>query len=127
MEKLASRLMNLTESQTFAMSERSADLKKKGIDVVNLTIGEPDFNTPDEVKEAAKEAIDKNITKYPPVAGFYELREAIAEKFRSICLSMGIGGAVEHQRFKIIMINISSYMLRTILVVQALKAFGVEI
>ncbi|UBM63631.1 pyridoxal phosphate-dependent aminotransferase [Candidatus Sulfidibacterium hydrothermale] len=62
------------------MTRRSRELKAKGIDVINLSIGEPDFNTPDPVKAAAKEAIDNNITHYPPVAGFRVLQEAIAEK-----------------------------------------------
>ncbi|HFB62375.1 MAG TPA: aminotransferase class I/II-fold pyridoxal phosphate-dependent enzyme, partial [Bacteroidetes bacterium] len=62
------------------MTRRSRELKAKGFDIINLSIGEPDFNTPDPVKEAAKEAIDHNITHYPPVAGFRELQEAIAEK-----------------------------------------------
>ncbi|GAB4379457.1 MAG: pyridoxal phosphate-dependent aminotransferase [Salibacteraceae bacterium] len=79
--RLSDRIMQLAESETIAMAQRSRDLKAKGIDVINLSLGEPDFNTPDFIKEAAKKAIDNNITHYPPVAGFPELREAICRKF----------------------------------------------
>ncbi|MBN2638827.1 MAG: pyridoxal phosphate-dependent aminotransferase [Bacteroidales bacterium] len=64
------------------MTRRSRELKAQGKDVINLSIGEPDFDTPEPVKEAAKQAIDNNITHYPPVAGFKELQEAIAEKLK---------------------------------------------
>jgi aspartate aminotransferase len=82
-EKIISqRVQNITESATLEMTRRSRELKSKGYDVINLSIGEPDFDTPEPVKEAAKEAIDNNITHYPPVAGFRELQEAISEKLK---------------------------------------------
>ncbi|MBE0674563.1 MAG: pyridoxal phosphate-dependent aminotransferase [Bacteroidales bacterium] len=82
MEYLSDRIKSLSVSQTLAMAQKSRDLKAKGIDVINLSMGEPDFNTPDDIKEAAKKAIDDDFTKYPPVPGYNDLREAISEKFR---------------------------------------------
>ncbi|MDD2199144.1 MAG: pyridoxal phosphate-dependent aminotransferase, partial [Bacteroidales bacterium] len=82
MEKVSARLSKLAVSATLAMTAKSRELKAQGFDVVNLSIGEPDFNTPDYVKEAAKKAIDDNITHYPPVPGFPELRKAVSEKFK---------------------------------------------
>ena len=79
---LSDRITNMTESATLLMSQRSRELTAKGFDVINLSIGEPDFNTPDAVKNAGKKAIDDNITHYPPVPGFPNLRKAIAEKFK---------------------------------------------
>ncbi|MDD2226041.1 MAG: pyridoxal phosphate-dependent aminotransferase, partial [Dysgonamonadaceae bacterium] len=67
-------------SETFAMSQKSNELKAQGIDVINLSVGEPDFNTPDHIKEAAKKAIDDNFTFYSPVPGYLDLRKAICEK-----------------------------------------------
>jgi aspartate aminotransferase len=64
------------------MSQKSRDLKARGVDVINLSLGEPDFNTPEDIKEAAKKAIDDNYSFYPPVPGYADLREAISEKFR---------------------------------------------
>ncbi len=61
---------------------RAGNLKAKGLDIISLSLGEPDFNTPDYIKEAAKKAIDENYTKYPPVPGYNDLREAISRKFR---------------------------------------------
>ena len=72
----------MTESATLLMTQKSRELTAKGFNVINLSIGEPDFNTPEAVKEAGKKAIDDNITHYPPVPGFPELRKAIAEKFK---------------------------------------------
>lgn len=72
----------LSESETLAMTRKSRELKAKGYDVINLSIGEPDFNTPEFIKEAAKKAIDENKTHYPPVSGYPELRQAISEKFK---------------------------------------------
>ncbi len=72
----------MSVSQTLAMSQKSRDLKERGVDVINLSVGEPDFNTPDEIKEAAKRAIDENYTTYTPVNGYADLREAVSEKFR---------------------------------------------
>jgi aspartate aminotransferase len=82
MEYLSDRIKSLSVSQTLAMSQKSRDLKAKGVDVINLSLGEPDFNTPDDIKEAAKKAIDDNYSFYPPVPGYNDLREAISEKFR---------------------------------------------
>jgi aspartate aminotransferase len=82
MSKLADRINNLAESQTLAMAKKSRELQAQGKDIISLSIGEPDFDTPDFIKEAAKRAIDNNITRYTPVAGLPELRKAIAEKFK---------------------------------------------
>jgi aspartate aminotransferase len=82
MEYLSDRIRSLSISQTIAMSQKSRELKAKGIDIISLSLGEPDFNTPDYIKEAAKKAIDDNFSKYPPVPGYQDLREAIAAKFK---------------------------------------------
>ncbi len=79
---LSNRVKNLQESATLEMTRLSRELKSQGIDVITLSIGEPDFNTPYNVKEAGKKAIDNNITHYPPVPGFPELREAICRKLK---------------------------------------------
>ncbi|MDE6072001.1 MAG: aminotransferase class I/II-fold pyridoxal phosphate-dependent enzyme, partial [Muribaculaceae bacterium] len=80
MDFISERINNLTPSATLAMSQKSAELRAAGIDVINMSIGEPDFNTPDFIKEAAKVAIDENYTHYPPVPGYMTLRKAISEK-----------------------------------------------
>ena len=80
---LSKRSISLSNSQTLVMSQRSRDMQEQGIDVINLSIGEPDFNTPDHIKEAAKKAIDDNITHYTPVPGFKDLRQAIVNKFKN--------------------------------------------
>lgn len=77
---LSIRITALSPSETFAMSQKSNELKAQGIDVINLSVGEPDFNTPDHIKEAAKKAIDDNFTFYSPVPGYLDLRKAICEK-----------------------------------------------
>lgn len=82
MEYLSERIKSLSVSQTLAMAQKSRELKAKGIDVISLSLGEPDFNTPDYIKEAAKQAIDENYSKYPPVPGYTDLREAISKKFK---------------------------------------------
>lgn len=82
MEKLSDRLMQLSVSQTLAMSQRCKDLQKQGVNVIDLSVGEPDFNTPDFVKDEAKRAIDQNITFYSPVPGFPDLLEAISSKLK---------------------------------------------
>lgn len=82
MEWISKRIKNLAESETLAMTRKCRELKAKGHQVINLSIGEPDFNTPEFIKEAAKEAIDQNFTHYPPVAGYPELREAICHKLK---------------------------------------------
>ncbi|MDX9947551.1 MAG: pyridoxal phosphate-dependent aminotransferase [Bacteroidales bacterium] len=82
MEYLSERIKSLSVSQTLAMAQKSRELKESGVDVISLSLGEPDFNTPDYVKEAAKKAIDENYSKYPPVPGYNDLRDAISSKFR---------------------------------------------
>lgn len=82
MSILSHRIEQLSESATIAMSQRSRNLKAQGIDVINLSLGEPDFNTPDFIKAAAKEAVDNNVSHYPPVPGFPELRESIVKKLK---------------------------------------------
>ncbi|MFH0842734.1 MAG: pyridoxal phosphate-dependent aminotransferase [Bacteroidota bacterium] len=82
MEHLSDRIKSLSVSQTLAMAQKSRELKAKGLDIISLSIGEPDFNTPDYIKEAAKKAIDDNFSKYPPVPGYNDLREAISRKFK---------------------------------------------
>ncbi|MBC7449319.1 MAG: aminotransferase class I/II-fold pyridoxal phosphate-dependent enzyme, partial [Hymenobacteraceae bacterium] len=79
---LSARIQNLAESQTIAMAKRSRELTAKGVDVVNLTFGEPDFPTPLYIKDAAKRALDEGFTYYTPVPGYPELRQAIADKLR---------------------------------------------
>jgi aspartate aminotransferase len=82
MEHLSERIKSLSVSQTLAMAQKSRELKAKGIDIISLSLGEPDFNTPEYIKEAAKKAVDDNYSKYPPVPGYNDLREAISKKFR---------------------------------------------
>ena len=82
-EHLSDRIKSMTESATIAMSQLSREMKAQGIDVISLSIGEPDFNTPDKVKQAAKDAIDQNFSKYPPIAGFEDLKQAICDKFKT--------------------------------------------
>lgn len=82
MNQLSDRLNSLSPSATLAMSQKSSELKAQGIDVINLSVGEPDFNTPDHIKEAAKKAIDENYSRYSPVAGYPSLRNAIVEKLK---------------------------------------------
>ena len=79
---LSNRVNNLAESATIAMSRKSRELSEQGIKVVNLSLGEPDFNTPDFVKNAGIDAINNNFSKYPPVPGYKDLREAISTKFK---------------------------------------------
>ncbi len=83
MNILSDRIRNLSESATLLMTRKSRELKAQGKDVINLSIGEPDFNTPDCIKDAAKKAIDDNHTHYTPVAGTQELRKAIAQKLKN--------------------------------------------
>jgi len=80
--QLSKRLQNLKPSATIAMSAKARELKSQGIDVISLSIGEPDFNTPDFIKEAAKKAIDDNYSGYPPIAGYADLKETICKKFK---------------------------------------------
>lgn len=83
MLRISQRVANLAPSATLAMSQKSAELKAEGIDVINMSVGEPDFDTPLNIKEAAVKAIHDNYTHYSPVAGFMSLREAICEKLKS--------------------------------------------
>ena len=80
MTQISDRIANLSASETLAMSQKSTELKAKGIDVINLSVGEPDFFTPDYIKKGAKEAIDENFSFYTPVPGYLSLRKAICEK-----------------------------------------------
>ena len=80
--RVSKRMARLSPSMTFAMNQLSTDLKAKGIDVVNMSLGEPDFNTPDHVKAAACTALDENYTRYTPVPGGLSLREAIVDKLQ---------------------------------------------
>ncbi len=82
MNFLSDRVQKLAESETIAMSRLANELKDKGVNVINMSLGEPDFATPDFVKLAAKDAIDKNFSYYTPVPGYKELQEAIAKKFK---------------------------------------------
>lgn len=83
MNDLSNRILSLSESETLVMSQKSAELKAQGIDVINLSVGEPDFATPNHIKEAAKKAIDDNFSFYSPVTGFPDLRKAISEKLKT--------------------------------------------
>lgn len=82
MAKLSDRLQRLAPSATLAMSQKSSEMKAQGIDVINMSVGEPDFNTPDHIKEAAKKAVDDNFSRYSPVPGYPDLRKAIVEKLK---------------------------------------------
>lgn len=82
MAQVSERLAALSPSETLAMSQKSNELKAQGIDVINLSVGEPDFFTPDFIKEAAKKAIDDNFSFYSPVPGFLSLRNAIVDKLK---------------------------------------------
>ena len=80
--KLSDRINRLAPSATLAMSQKSGEMKAQGVDVINLSVGEPDFNTPAHIKEAAKKAIDENYSRYSPVAGYASLREAVVRKLK---------------------------------------------
>lgn len=82
METLSNRLNRLSPSATLAMSQKSSELKASGVDVINLSVGEPDFNTPDHIKAAAIQAVEDNFSRYSPVPGYPALREAIAAKLK---------------------------------------------
>ncbi len=79
MTQISTRVLNLAPSATLAMSQKSQELKAMGVDVINLSVGEPDFDTPLHIKEAAKAAIDQNFTRYTPVPGYLSLRKAIVD------------------------------------------------
>ena len=80
MTHISDRVQALAPSATLAMSQKSNELKAQGVDVINLSVGEPDFETPLHIKEAAKRAIDENFTFYTPVPGYMSLRKAVSEK-----------------------------------------------
>jgi aspartate aminotransferase len=82
MNELSNRLNNLSPSATLAMSQKSGELKAQGVDIINMSVGEPDFNTPDHIKEAAKRAIDENYSRYSPVPGYPSLKNAIVAKLK---------------------------------------------
>lgn len=83
MAQLSDRLNRLAPSATLAMSQKSGEMKAQGIDVINMSVGEPDFNTPEHIKAAAKKAIDDNYSRYSPVPGYMDLREAIVAKLKN--------------------------------------------
>ena len=83
MTQLSDCLKRLSPSATLAMSQKSNEMKANGVDVINMSVGEPDFNTPDHIKEAAKKAVDDNFSRYSPVPGYLELRKAIVEKLKN--------------------------------------------
>ena len=82
MSRLSKLISSLSESETIAMTRKSNELRAEGKDVISMSLGEPDFPTPGHIKDAAKKALDNNITHYAPVAGFPELRDAIVKKFK---------------------------------------------
>ena len=83
MQNLSDRLNRLAPSATLAMSQKSSELKAQGVDVINMSVGEPDFNTPDHIKAAAVKAIEENWTRYSPVPGYPSLKEAIVNKLKN--------------------------------------------
>ncbi|WKS95981.1 pyridoxal phosphate-dependent aminotransferase [Riemerella columbina] len=106
MNKLSQRVERLSYSQTFVMSNKARAMKAEGIDVISLTLGEPDFDVPEKIKQAAKKAIDDNYSHYSPVAGFLELRKAVCHKLKrdnqlqyepsQICVSTGAKQAISN-------------------------------
>ena len=80
--KLSTRIKSLSTSQTIAMAERAAELKSEGVDIISLSLGEPDFDTPDYIVNAAKQAMDEKYFKYPPIVGYKDLRQAIVDKLK---------------------------------------------
>ena len=83
MNVLSDRLNRLAPSATLAMSQRSSELKAQGVDVINMSVGEPDFNTPDHIKAAAIKAVEENYSRYSPVPGYPSLKQAIVEKLKN--------------------------------------------
>ena len=83
MAQLSNRLNRLAPSATLAMSQKSGEMKAQGIDVINMSVGEPDFNTPDHIKAAAKKAVDDNYSRYTPVPGYPDLRKVISAKLKN--------------------------------------------
>ena len=83
MPQLSVRLNRLAPSATLVMSQKSSEMKAQGIDVINMSVGEPDFNTPQHIKEAAKKAVDENWSRYSPVPGYADLRQSISAKLKN--------------------------------------------
>ena len=83
MAQLSDRLNRLAPSATLVMSQKSSEMKAQGIDVINMSVGEPDFNTPDHIKDAAKKAVDENWSRYSPVPGYADLRKSIVDKLKN--------------------------------------------
>ena len=79
---LSNRINNLPISATLAMAAKARELKTQGVDIIGLSLGEPDFNTPEFIKNAAKKAIDDNYNSYPPVDGYADLKTVICKKFK---------------------------------------------
>lgn len=112
MNPLSDRINNLSTSQTLAMAALARELKSQGKDIISLSLGEPDFNTPDFIKEAAKKAIDENYSTYSPVDGYAELKEAICRKFkRDNNLDYKPGNIVVSTGAKQSLFNIAQVML----------------
>ena len=112
MNPLSDRINNLSTSQTLAMAALARELKAQGRDIISLSLGEPDFNTPDFIKEAAKKAIDENYSTYTPVDGYIELKEAICKKFkRDNNLDYKPGNVVVSTGAKQSLYNIAQVML----------------
>ena len=80
--QISERIQQLSPSATLAMSQKSNELRAAGVDVINMSVGEPDFDTPHHIKEAAKEAVDQNFSRYTPVAGYLSLRKEVSRKLR---------------------------------------------
>ncbi len=105
---LSDRINALAESQTLVMNQKSKELASQGVDVINLTLGEPDFNTPDHIKKAAIEAIHNNITNYPPVPGFPVLRQAVVHKLKR-------DNGLEYSEAQIVISNGAKHSLANVL------------
>ena len=106
---VSDRIQALSPSATLAMSQKSQELKAQGVDVINLSVGEPDFATPDHIKAAAKEAIDQNFSFYTPVPGYLSLRKVICEKLQrenGVTFSpeqIVVGNGAKHELTNVIM------------------------
>ena len=99
MEHISDRVNALAPSQTLAMSQKSQELKARGVDVINLSVGEPDFNTPDHIKTAAVKAIDDNFSFYTPVPGYMSLRKAISEMALTLLRNRLLSVAAQNSRY----------------------------
>ena len=105
MTQVSARLASLSPSATLAMSQKSSELKAQGVDVINLSVGEPDFNTPEPIKDAAKKAIDENYSRYSPVAGYPALRNAIVAKLKNENCQATITSPMSRYRMDVRRIN----------------------